>query len=86
VLGRDDIGSLSAGMSADFIVLNIDRPQFAGAWDLVAALILCQPESVDFSYINGRRVIDEGRLVTAELPILIERTQSAARDMALAHA
>jgi cytosine/adenosine deaminase-related metal-dependent hydrolase len=83
VLGRDDIGCLSAGVSADFIALNIDRPQFAGAWDLVAALILCQPDRVDFSYINGRRIVDEGRLVTAELPILIERTQAAACAMAL---
>jgi len=81
VLGRDDIGSLSAGMSADFIALNVDRRQFAGAWDLVAALILCQPDSVDFSYVNGRRIVDAGRLVTAELPILIERTQAAARAM-----
>jgi len=82
VLGRDDIGCLSAGMSADFIALNVDRPQFAGAWDLVAAIILCQPDRVDFSYINGRKIIDEGRLVTAELPLLVERTQAAALTMA----
>jgi len=86
VLGRDDIGSLRPGMSADFIALNVDRPQFAGAWDLVAALILCQPDSVDFSYVNGRKIVDEGRLVTAEMPILIERTQAAARAMQVARA
>lgn len=82
VLGRDDIGYLSEGMCADFIALNVDRPQFAGAWDLVAALILCQPDSVDYSFINGRRVVDEGRLATAEVPLLVERTQAAARAMA----
>jgi cytosine/adenosine deaminase-related metal-dependent hydrolase len=82
VLGRDDIGTLSTGMSADFIALNIDRPQFAGAWDPVAAVILCQADRVDHSYINGRKVIDAGRLVTAELPVLVERTQAAARTMA----
>jgi cytosine/adenosine deaminase-related metal-dependent hydrolase len=84
VLGRDDIGCLSAGMSADFIALNVDRPQFAGAWDLVAALILCQPDSVDFSYINGRKIVDAGRLATAELAILVEHTQAAMRAMARA--
>ena len=83
VLGRDDIGFLAEGMSADFIALNVDQPQFAGAWDLVAAIILCQPDSVNFSFINGRRIIDEGRLVTAELPLLVERTRAAARAMAL---
>jgi cytosine/adenosine deaminase-related metal-dependent hydrolase len=82
VLGRDDIGSLSAGMSADFIVLNIDRPQFAGAWDPVAAVILCQIAGVDYSFINGRKVLDAGRLTTVELPLLIERTQAASRAMA----
>jgi cytosine/adenosine deaminase-related metal-dependent hydrolase len=82
VLGRDDIGHLSEGMCADFIALNVDRPQFAGAWDLVAALILCQPDSVDYSFINGRKVVDAGRLVTAELPLLVERTQAAARALA----
>ena len=82
VLGRDDIGYLSEGMCADFIALNVDRPQFAGAWDLVSALILCQPDSVDYSFINGRRVVDDGRLATAEVPLLVERTQAAARALA----
>ena len=31
VLGRDDVGSIAAGMSADFIAIDIDRPAFAGA-------------------------------------------------------
>jgi cytosine/adenosine deaminase-related metal-dependent hydrolase len=82
VLGRDDIGSLSAGMSADFVVINVDRPQFAGAWDLVAAVILCQTDGVDFSFVNGRKVVDAGRLVTADLPVLVERTQAASRALA----
>ena len=78
VLGRDDIGYLSAGMSADFIVLSVDKPQFAGAWDPVAAVILCQIDSIDFSFINGRKVVDAGRLATADMPVLVERTQAAA--------
>jgi cytosine/adenosine deaminase-related metal-dependent hydrolase len=85
VLGREDIGHLAPGMSADFIALNIDQPHFAGAqWDLVAALILCQPERVDYSYINGKRVVHQGRLITAEIETLVERTQRAAAALALA--
>ncbi len=83
VLGRDDIGYLAAGMAADFIALNIDQPQFAGAhWDLVSAVILCQPDQVDYSYINGKKVVDRGRLVTAELDVLVQLTNSLARAMA----
>ena len=69
MLGRDDIGSLAPGMAADFIAVNLDRPAFAGAQaDVVAALVLCQCDTVDYSFIHGRRVVDQGRLVTADLP------------------
>ena len=75
VLGRDDIGSLAPGMAADFIAVNLDRPAFAGAQsDVVAALVLCQCDAVDYSFIHGRRVVDQGRLVTVDLPMLVERT------------
>lgn len=82
VLGRDDIGYLAPGMSADFIAINIDRPQFAGAHhDLVAALIFCQVDAVDYSFINGKKVVDRGHLTTVELATLVERTNNLARQM-----
>lgn len=82
VLGRDDIGYLAPGMSADFIAINIDRPQFAGAHhDLVAALIFCQVSSVDYSFINGKKVVDRGRLTTVELETLVEKTNRIAHQL-----
>ena len=73
VLGRDDIGYLAPGMSADFIAFNIDQPALVGSHhDVVAALIFCQPPAVDYSFINGKKVIDRGRLVTVEMEKLIE--------------
>jgi len=73
VLGRDDIGCLAPGMAADFICIDLDRASLAGArHDPVAALVLCDVGSVDYSYINGRCVVEEGRLTTVELPRLIE--------------
>ncbi len=84
VLGRDDIGHLAPGMSADFIALDLDQAEFAGAhWDPVAALILCQPHTVDYSYIDGIRVVDRRRLVTAEIETLIERVNAASRTLAV---
>lgn len=75
VLGRDDIGAIAPGMSADFIAVNLDRPSFAGAQhDVVAALVLCHVDAVDYSFINGRRVVDQGRLTTVDLPKLVEKT------------
>ena len=75
VLGRDDLGCLAPGMAADFIAVNLDRPSFAGAQhDVVAALILCQTDGVDYSYVHGRRLVDQGRLTTVDLPTLVEKT------------
>ena len=74
VLGRDDIGAIAPGMSADFIAINVDRHQFSGAHhDIVAALIFCQVDRVDYSFINGKKVVDRGQLTTIELPVLVEK-------------
>jgi cytosine/adenosine deaminase-related metal-dependent hydrolase len=79
VLGRDDIGYLAAGMSADFIAVNIDRPQFAGAQaDPVAAVLLGQPPTVDFSFVNGCRRVDGGQLVGVDLQALGAQVNAAA--------
>ncbi|PSF38731.1 8-oxoguanine deaminase [Aphanothece hegewaldii CCALA 016] len=82
VLGRDDIGILAPGMSADFIAINLERPQLAGALhDPVAALILCQVERVDYSFINGKKIVDQGQLTTVELESLIKKTNDLAFQM-----
>ena len=82
VLGRDDIGCLAPGMTADFIAVDLDRPTLAGArHDVVAALVLCQTDGVDYSYINGRRVVDQGRLTTVDLPVLVEQTNRLAAQL-----
>ncbi len=82
VLGRDDIGALAPGMAADLIAINLDRPQFAGSLhDPVAALIFCQAHSVDYSFINGKKIVDQGRLTTVELETLIEKTNQIAQKM-----
>jgi 8-oxoguanine deaminase len=82
VLGRDDIGSLAPGMAADFICVDLDRPELAGALhDPVAALVLCDVGRVDYSFINGRRMVDAGRLTTAEVPRLVETVNRLAAAM-----
>jgi 8-oxoguanine deaminase len=82
VLGRDDIGALAPGMAADFIAFNVDRPAFAGAHhDIVAALVLCQVDSVDYSFINGKKVVDNGILTTLDLGALVEKNNQLAQKM-----
>ncbi len=74
VLGRDDIGRLAAGMSADIIAFRLDRMGLAGALhDPVAALVFCQPSAVDLSIINGRVIVEDGALRSVDAPSLVER-------------
>jgi cytosine/adenosine deaminase-related metal-dependent hydrolase len=83
VLGRDDVGSLSPGMAADLIAIDLDRPSLAGAChDPVAAVVMCQVDAVDYSMIDGRIVVENGVLTSAELPLLRERVNGLARAMA----
>jgi cytosine/adenosine deaminase-related metal-dependent hydrolase len=82
VLGRDDIGSLAPGMAADFIAINLDRPELAGAHhDAIAAIIFCQIKFVDYSFINGRKVVDQGRLTPIELETLVEKHNRLAQKL-----
>jgi cytosine/adenosine deaminase-related metal-dependent hydrolase len=83
VLGRDDVGHLAPGMSADFIAINLYQVGFAGALhDPVAAAVLCQPPNVDLSVINGRVVVEGGRLVTLDLEPVLRRHNQIALAMA----
>lgn len=82
VLGRDDVGYLAPGISADFVAYRVDDVAFAGAQhDVVAALIFCQPQSVDISVINGKVVISEGQLHTVDLPVLIEQHNNLSKRL-----
>jgi cytosine/adenosine deaminase-related metal-dependent hydrolase len=61
LLGRDDIGHLAPGMSADFIAVKRDQLGLSGTErDPLAALVLCGPFRVDYSYINGKEIIAKG--------------------------
>ena len=82
VLGRDDVGKLTPGKAADFIALRLDRLDYAGALhDPLAALVFCTPQQVDLSVINGRVVVEGGRLLTLDLEPVIERQNRIAREL-----
>ncbi len=81
VLGRDDIGSLQPGKAADFIGINLNRLNYAGSHDPVAAILFCDTSRVDISVINGRVVVEEGSLLTVDLPPVVERHNRIAREM-----
>jgi cytosine/adenosine deaminase-related metal-dependent hydrolase len=61
ILGRDDIGYLAPGMSADFIAVKLNQLGLSGAQrDPLAALVMCGPFRVDYSFIDGKEIIRKG--------------------------
>ena len=83
VLGREDIGQLAPGKAADIIGLRLEKLAYAGAavHDAQAATVFCAPEHVDLSIVNGATVVDQGHLVTLDLPPTIERHNTIAKRL-----
>ncbi|SCK44039.1 Cytosine/adenosine deaminase [Variovorax sp. HW608] len=80
VLGRDDIGALAPGMSADLVGFDLRGVAHAGAGhDPVAALVFCQPGAVALCVVNGRVRIQGGRFEDVELAPLLARHRDLAR-------
>ncbi len=81
VLGRKDIGSLEAGKCADFFAVNLNQLGFAGMHDPVSAIIFGQPVKVDYTVVNGKFVVMEGKLVTVDEDKLVEKHNQAAKRL-----
>ncbi len=86
VLGRDDIGALAPGLSADIAVFDLEgEVGTAGALhDPVAALAFCALPRARQVVVAGRRVVRDGELTTVELPRLVARHNALARRLVAA--
>ena len=84
VLGRSDIGHLAVGMCADLALFDLDRLAFAGAavHDPVASLLLCASAQADYTIVQGRVLVRQGRLTSLELEPLIARHNALAAQLA----
>ena len=82
VLGRPDCGALVVGMRADIAVWDMRGIEAAGAWDPVAALILCGPTRVRHLFVEGRQIVQDGHLTSLDLPRVIEDQTRLARRLA----
>ena len=82
VLGRSDCGSIAPGKRADLAIWDMRGIEAAGAWDPVAALLLCGPTRVKDLFVEGRQVVRDGQVTTIDLPVVIERQNYLARRLA----
>jgi 8-oxoguanine deaminase len=82
VLNRRDIGQISPGHAADMAVYDRDTIDLSGTWtDPVAALIFCGPVKTRHTIIHGKLVVEDGQLVSLDLPALLERHKQSALSL-----
>ncbi|MFN7222804.1 MAG: 8-oxoguanine deaminase [Paracoccaceae bacterium] len=81
VLGRPDCGSLEPGKRGDIAIWNVSGIESAGSWDPVAALVLCGPGKVRDLFVEGRRVVADGHMVTIDLARIVGRQTALAQRL-----
>lgn len=83
VLGFEDAGKIETGALADLALFPVNRLDYAGALsDPVAALVFCGiRHEADYVMVNGRLVVEEGRLVTIDEELLRDKANEASRRL-----
>ncbi len=83
VLGRaDEIGSLEPGKLADLVLWRMDTLAHASIADPVTALVFGAPAPVTASFVNGRQIVEYGRLLTADEDAIARTTRAEAWRLA----
>ena len=80
-LGREDIGSLEPNMQADIALWRIDDLDHAGIEDPLAALVFGPPRPVDHLLVQGRPVVEGGRVLGADEDSIGADLDKAARRL-----
>ncbi len=80
-LGRSDIGAIAPGMQADLALFRLDELRFSGAGDPLAALILCGASRADRVMVQGRWLVEDGRILGLDLNALRAAHTAAAQGL-----
>jgi len=83
VLGRDDIGAVKPGMAADFAIFDLEDIGLVGALaDPAAAPFMSfSTGRTAYTIVNGKVVVDEGQLTTADIKEIIREGNIASAEM-----
>lgn len=79
-LMRDDIGRLAPGAKADLVVVRLDIPDMMPAYDPLRSLIyIAADRAVKDVYVDGRQVVQDGRVLTMDHLAAAEQVAAAQR-------
>ncbi len=83
VLNQPAIGSLEEGKAADMFMISSERLGFAGGlYDPVSAIINTgDSQEVDYTIVNGKIVVENGKLTNVDEKEIISRTNEISRKM-----
>ena len=74
----DQVGSLEPGKRADLVVFSTDHPEWRPLLHPVQNLVLNAPDrSIESVWVDGRKVVEEGRVLTVDMDDLLRRADVA---------
>ena len=83
VLGRaGELGTIERGKRADLAIWDVSGLGAAGAWDPVAALMLCGPFTVRDLLVEGRPVVRDGTLTKVDSAAVAEAARRCVARLA----
>ena len=83
LLGREDIGQLAVGKCADLFLIDSRRIELAGACEDPKSLLATVGfrQSVDYTMVNGRFTVRQGRLTGVDEALVAEAANKACRRL-----
>ncbi len=82
LLGMSGVGKLEEGYAADIVLFDLDEAGYAGAADPIAATVFCQSNRRAWCVIvNGKIVVESGRLVTGDEISIAREARVAAQAL-----
>jgi 5-methylthioadenosine/S-adenosylhomocysteine deaminase len=74
-------GAIEPGRVADLVAVDLGHPSLHPPVDLVKSVVYAMsPQAITDVWVNGRRVVDNGRLATLDQSALLERVRKLTRD------
>jgi 5-methylthioadenosine/S-adenosylhomocysteine deaminase len=79
---EEEIGSLEVGKKADIVLVRLDKPHLTPVHRLPSALVYgASGADVDTVIVDGRIVVEEGKLQTLDAARLVDDARAAAEDL-----
>jgi cytosine/adenosine deaminase-related metal-dependent hydrolase len=78
-----EVGSIEPGKRADLIIVERDRPHLATSPDPISAIVYCaRPSDVRTTIVEGQIVVDDFRLLTADIDGIVAHAKVEAQALA----